>query len=282
MTMCDENRNGSRMTQADRKRILSLISSEISAAGFLLPSARSLKPKHVKSLLAGWKARGLGAGTMQNRMSALRWWAQKAGKMSMMKAHNVDYGIDGRKRDTADKGRVLDMKKIERVKSPHVRMSLRLQAAFGLRREEAIKLIPELADKGNVLALKGSWTKGGRYREVSITNDRQRALLEEAKALAEGGSLIPKDKDFVQQKVAYDNETAKAGLRNNHGLRHRWAQWRYKQLTGWEAPKRGGPVKANMSDEEYRLDRQAREQISFELGHSRPDVTNTYLGSAGQ
>ena len=30
-------------------------------------------------------------------------------------------------------------------------MSLRLQAAFGLRREESIKLRPEWADRGDVL-----------------------------------------------------------------------------------------------------------------------------------
>src|SRR5205085_7900825 len=45
-------------------------------------------------------------------------------------------------------------------------MSLRLQAAFGLRREESIKIRPDWADRGDVLKLKDSWTKGGKERDV--------------------------------------------------------------------------------------------------------------------
>lgn len=41
-------------------------------------------------------------------------------------------------------------------------MSLQLQQAFGLRREESIKFQPRYADRGDHIALKGSWTKGGR------------------------------------------------------------------------------------------------------------------------
>jgi integrase len=51
-------------------------------------------------------------------------------------------------------------------------MSLRLQRAFGLRREEAIKLQPRWADRGDHLQLKASWTKGGRERTVPIRTER--------------------------------------------------------------------------------------------------------------
>jgi hypothetical protein len=47
-------------------------------------------------------------------------------------------------------------------------MSLRLQAAFGLRREEAVKFQPSYADRGDRLALKASWCKGGRAREIPV------------------------------------------------------------------------------------------------------------------
>jgi integrase len=67
-------------------------------------------------------------------------------------------------------------------------MSLRLQAAFGLRREEAIKIQPRWADRGDHLQLKASWTKGGRERTVPIRTAAQRALLEQAKQLAGSGS----------------------------------------------------------------------------------------------
>ena len=52
-------------------------------------------------------------------------------------------------------------------------MSLKLQAAFGLRREESIKIRPEWADRGDRLALKASWTKGGREREIPIRTAEQ-------------------------------------------------------------------------------------------------------------
>ena len=48
-----------------------------------------------------------------------------------------------------------------RDRTPCARMSLRLQAAFGLRREASIKIVPAWADRGDTLVLKDSWNKGG-------------------------------------------------------------------------------------------------------------------------
>ena len=55
----------------------------------------------------------------------------------------------------------------EKIRDTHVRMSLALQEAFGLRREEAIKFSP-YADKGDHLELKASCTKGGKARSIPI------------------------------------------------------------------------------------------------------------------
>jgi len=52
--------------------------------------------------------------------------------------------------------------RLGRTTNPYVRMSLRLQAAFGLRREESIKFQPRYADHGDHIAIKGSWATGGR------------------------------------------------------------------------------------------------------------------------
>lgn len=52
-------------------------------------------------------------------------------------------------------------------------MIFQLQAAFGLRREEVIKFQPSYADRGDRIALKGLWTKGGRERTVPITTTVQ-------------------------------------------------------------------------------------------------------------
>lgn len=51
-------------------------------------------------------------------------------------------------------------------------MSLRLQRAFGLWREGSIKFLPAYADRGDYIALKACWCKGGRERTVLISTTR--------------------------------------------------------------------------------------------------------------
>jgi len=62
---------------------------------------------------------------------------------------------------------------LDKVRDAHVRMSLELQQAFGLRREEAIKFIPSFADRGDHLVLKASWTKGGREAKTLTPEQRK-------------------------------------------------------------------------------------------------------------
>jgi len=168
--------------------------------------------------------------------------------------------------------------KVEHVSDPYVRMSLALQEAFGLRREESIKFQPRYADRGDHIALKGSWTKGGRPRAVPITTNAQRAVLDQAHRLAAAGSLIPPHKTYIQQRHAYDGQCKAAGLSRMHGLRHRYAQSRYEVLTGWKAAARGGPVARTLTSAQRQLDLIARLTISDELGHERPQITAVYLG----
>jgi len=157
-------------------------------------------------------------------------------------------------------------------------MSLRLQEAFGLRREESIKIRPGWADQGNALRLKDSWTKGGRYREIPIGTDHQRAVLNEAKKLAAGRSLIPAASNYREQLKAFRAECKRVGINGVHGLRHRYAQERYVQKTGWQCPARGGPTAKQLTPEQRSIDQRARLEISLELGHGRAQITGIYLG----
>jgi hypothetical protein len=63
-----------------------------------------------------------------------------------------------------------------------------------------------------------------------------------------------------------------------HGLRHAYAQERYRELTGWPAPAAGGPTVKALTAEQRTIDRQARLTISQELGHEREQITSIYLG----
>ena len=212
-------------------------------------------------------------------MAALRWWAARVDKSNAVARSNDHYGLPRRQYATsANRAKALDEEKLSRVTDPHIRMSLELQREFGLRREEAIKLRPGLADKGTVLWLKPSWTKGGRAREVPIRTEEQRAVLDRARQLAGKESLIPSHKNYKQQLNLYEGQCFRAGLMRMHGLRHAYAQRRFAEIAGFCAPLAGGPKRADLSTDERALDKKARAVISHELGHHREAITVVYLG----
>ncbi|BAT68944.1 integrase [Pseudomonas aeruginosa] len=276
--LCLRNRDGSHATQADRQRSLSLAAYQLREAGFRQMRATSLKGKHVEALLQRWQAEGLSAGTLKNRMAHLRWWAEKVGKAGILPADNIKLGIPERRYVTNESKAKELGDRLGRITDPHVRMSLRLQAVFGLRREESIKFQPRYADRGDQIAIKGSWAKGGRDRTVPITTWEQRTVLNEAHRLAGFGSLIPAHKTYIQQRHVYDGQCKAAGLSNMHGLRHRYAQMRYEILTGWSAPAAGGTSSKDLASGQRTLDIEAQQIISRELGHERLQVTAIYLG----
>ncbi|MEW5756464.1 MAG: phage integrase N-terminal domain-containing protein [Pseudomonadota bacterium] len=277
--LCHRNRDGSYATQAKRMHHLMLIANRLHALGFRGMSAHSLKPKHVESLVKDWLAQELSVGTIKNRMAVLRWWAQKVDKQNVVARSNDHYGIPDRQFvSNASKAKAVSAPDLEKIRDPYVRMSLELQQAFGLRREEAIKFDPGYADRGEHLSLKASWTKGGKARDIPVRTDEQREVLNRARRLAGSGSLIPSDRNYVQQLRAYERHTANAGLSKLHGLRHAYAQRRYEELTGWKAPAAGGPVTKALSPGQKVVDRHARQTISRELGHEREQITSVYLG----
>lgn len=276
--LCRRNRDGSYATQRDRERVLDLVANQLQELGYRHMTTASLKPKHVERLVARWQAEGLAVGTLKNRMAELRWWAEKIGKQNVIARDNAHYGIGNRQFVAqVSKARELSAADLGRITDPYTAMSLRLQAAFGLRRAESIKIRPEWADRGNLLVLKASWAKGGRPRDIPIRNDAQRLELDAAKALAGKGSLIPADQRYVDQLRRFEHQCAAAGIHRVHGHRHQYAQVRYQELTGWAAPAAGGPRSKELTPEQREVDRQARLTISEELGHGREQITAVYL-----
>ena len=277
--LCRRNRDGSYRTQADRERQLTLIANQLHVLGYRRMNARSLKPKHIEALVQQWQQSELSTGAIKNRLTVIRWWAQKVDRRNVVARSNDHYGIPDRQFVSNDsKARMVTAVDLEQVRDQHVRMSLELQQAFGLRREEAIKFQPGFADQGDHIRLKASWTKGGKARVIPLRNDAQRTLLDRARRLAGNGSLIPSARNYRQQLRIYERHTANAGLSRMHGLRHSYAQQRYRELTGWPAPAAGGPGIKALTPEQRRVDHQARQTISRELGHEREQVSAIYLG----
>jgi hypothetical protein len=276
--LCRRNRDGSFGTQDGRWHMLDLMATQLHELGYQKMRATSLKPKHVNALISRWREQGISTGTLKS-LSALRWWAGKVNKSSVVAKGNSAYGIGTRVLvSNKSKAQTLDEAKLAKIEDEYVRMSVRLQAAFGLRREEAIKFSPSYAFRGNHIALKASWTKGGRPRTIPITNRYQQRLLREVAELAKGGSLIPVHLKYAQQQHRYDRQIRKAGMKKLHGLRHAYAQRRYRQLTGWNCPARGGTPSTKLTPEQRAIDQEVRLTISHELGHGRESITAVYLG----
>ncbi len=277
--LCQRNRDGSFSTQANRARILNQIATQLEELGFRRMTTTSLKPKHVGALVKRWQREGMAPGTIKNRMNCLRWWAAKVDRRNVVARTNDFYGIPDRQFVSNDsKAVAVDEKALSNIPDEHVRMSLALQRAFGLRREEAIKFVPAYADQGTYIRLKASWTKGGKARVIPILQSEQRAVLDQARRLAGKGSLIPSHKSYIQQLRVYESHTAQAGLSRLHGLRHAYAQARYEQLTGWACPAAGGPTAQNLSPAQRLQDHLARLTVSRDLGHSREQISAVYLG----
>lgn len=259
--------------------MLAHMATQLYELGYRHVEVRTLKPKHVDALLGLWRSQGIADDTIANRLAALRWLLKQVGRESIMVANNQHYGLVPKKPYTeVDKSKFLPLTVLEQIKDPHVKMSLQLQAALGLRREESIKFIPAIADKTNHAVahiwLKPSWCKGGRNRMIPITSQNQIETLQAAYALVGHGatsSLIPSHKTFKQQRDRYDYECRRVGLSAMHGLRHAYAHRRYRDLTGFDAPVLGGRSPRD-------LDTQARQVITEELGHGRLEIVASYVG----
>lgn len=284
--LCSKNRAGSHATQANRRAMLKMFALQLAEIGYDIRkmSKNDLKGRHVNRLLKKWRADNVATGTIKNRMVALRWWAEKIGNPGAVK-DNKTYNIENRVYITnVDKSvsiKELDLAKIDQ----NVAQSLRLQDAFGLRREESMKFQPIYAldgqaiDNAKYIRIKSSWAKGGRPRTIPISNELQRDELKKAyaRSVENGGSLIPKNKSYVSHMSFFEKVTSALGVGQTHGLRHGYAQQRYFELMGFSCPAVGG-IRTLTADEKAK-DAAVRFQISEELGHSRINITSVYLGS---
>jgi hypothetical protein len=269
---------GSYLTRNQRHRGLQLMARDLRALGFKLQAASSLKPRHVEALINNWRSAGLSAGTMKNRMGWLRWWASRVRKPNVVPRDNESVGIANRTAFNGNRARVTQAEKMAAL--PYrMQLALRLQMGFGMRLEESLKFRVSQADKGNRLAMQSSWCKGGRAREIPVTHPRQRALLDELRQACGDGSLIPQGQKYIDFRKEIEHVTWGVGIRNMHGHRHWYAQWRYRTLTHRPCPAAGGVTYERMSRGERTADFRARMRISSELGHGRLAVTDTYLGS---
>ena len=247
--------------------------------GFVNMQAQSLKPKHVEKLVERWTAEGSSTGTVKNRMTELRWWAEKIGKANVVAKSNDVYGIADRRYVTnVSKARHLTAGDLAQVTDPYSR---RIPSTAGGFRPAARGVAQDPTRLGGPRrhpGAQGQLDQGRQAREIPIRTVEQRQVLDEAKRVAGRGSLIPADRSYIQQLRRFEYHCDRAGIHRVHGHRHQYAQERYRELTGWSAPAAGGPRSRELTREQKSIDREARLTISRELGHEREQVTAVYCG----
>tara|TARA_R110001599_G_scaffold353815_1_gene598837 strand:- start:84343 stop:84735 length:393 start_codon:yes stop_codon:yes gene_type:complete len=90
--LCKHSHEGSFETRVGRERQLSAIANQLHELGFRQLKATSLKQKHVQTLVDLWLKQDLSPGTIKNRMSCLRWWAEKVNKRAVVAGSNDSMG----------------------------------------------------------------------------------------------------------------------------------------------------------------------------------------------
>jgi hypothetical protein len=157
---------------------------------------------------------------------------------------------------------------------------------FGLRRKEASLLDLRLArhqaeQLGRINVTAG--TKGGRGRSVDRwvpATDAGRHAIQCAERAAGGNvTLIPADVNLAQWLSSVSKHWRRSASSLNGGslrdLRAAYACDRYAQLTDAPAPVVGGQRIVDVA-----VDQAARAVLSQELGHGRPSVLVSYIGSS--
>jgi len=161
-----------------------------------------------------------------------------------------------------------------------------LARATGMRLREAILAdLPRLSREANNLGRINiqDGTKGGRAgasapRWIAVDSHVQAALGLALRVSPVGSrNLIARHESYlnVLQEIIRParNILHAHNLKGYHELRAAYACERYEQITQHLAPINGGHRHINRN-----LDREARRQIGYELGHGRIDVVATYIG----
>jgi len=281
------NRDGCPSLRKGRHRQLMRIVSQLQELGYGKRwDVHKLSARVIHRLVNLWRRQGNSHRTIANKVSQLRWLADKVNRSDQIPS-NKNLGIALRSSSPdyqTNKARPLLKEHLDQMK-PRIRLVNELKAEFGLREEEACKFQHKYAaaESDAYIRLHGSWCKGGRPRVIEIVNNKQRMLLERVKAHQDSHgekSMIPKGCRSKTFQNAVQASSTALGIQG-HKFRHQWAQKKFIQISGGiKPPLTGGPKYSSLNKEERALWDKAAERVNGELGHGtgRIDITSIYIG----
>lgn len=273
---------------------------DLGRLGYRIQRLANLAEKHVAALVKSWEAAGQMVGTIENKLSYLRWLARFLGKPGMVKAGKTYCAHPEKfKRSTVateDKswsGNGVDaLAVVEKLRAlDHiVAAQVEIVLAIGVRAEEAILARPCMALE-DALARAAvrieHGTKGGRPRDVLIDDVVQIDVFARAAMLARAPSatMIPANRTLNQWKSHFYYVLRKCGIKKDtsdgglgitlHGARHDYLQKRFELVTGMPAPIKGADVQYDRD-----LYAMAMSKVVELAGHSDRYKSGAYLGSS--
>lgn len=206
----------STQTQQDRTVRIHLIFDDLRSPDKLnmpIKNPKNLKPHHIVALVDYWLEKGLGASTIENRLSLLRTLALWIGKRDIVKP--MAFYAPGVKRTyaaqidmspSANGYNAMDVFQKIYEKDKYVGMQVLLAIVFGARRKECVRFYPLLNDKDTYIIL-DTGTKGGKERHVPVDTPEKRAALDLMKEFAYKAHLKAK------AHLGNPNNTLKQNLR---------------------------------------------------------------------
>ncbi len=164
--------------------------------GFRILNPANLETKHIAALCEHWYEKGIANKTMQTRLSTLRIMSAWIGKPKLVKSV-AHYLPDVPKKDLrvvtcAERSKSWAENGIDLIDKfrqaddldERFAVMLRLELAFGLRRDEVIQFKPNKSDFGSLI--KVFEAKNGRKREIAVRTEAQRMVLNMAKEICVG------------------------------------------------------------------------------------------------
>lgn len=286
-----------------RKECLMATFRQLHKLGYRLENPDSLNMKHVKALTRYWLIdRKIKPKTFEGKLSNLRIFCGWIGKKGMIGSKydvvEQDVTVDIKCQSAATKskswtGNNIDIQEIiARVDCEDKRLGLmlRIELAFGFRREEVLKLNPHAQDFGTFLAVFEGHGKGGKARDVQALTSAQREIIDfvkrEIPANETLGWRYNKDGSIasLEQNLArYRNLMSRLGITKKilgvtgHGLRAQFSENQALAL---------GLIPPSMGGSRGQLDRATLKtrlaKISEALGHHRTVVVSAYFCSFGK
>lgn len=282
---------------------------DLKAINMTVQRLDQLSRRQVLALASYWtNERGQTAGTVANKLSALRKFFTLVGRQDVvpkrealyeaLAASGVTQQMVTRQQVALDtkawtpKG-VVPLEVIDEIREtyPHEALLLELMLSWGLRVSEALGLRPHSSDNPDGLLVHRE-TKGGRWRKVPYLKDAQkvayqRDVLDRCRQWAEksrGLEMGYPGMTLKQARGRLYTVMAEIGVTLDkrgvvcHGLRHEFAGDMFFDITGHRPPTENG-ADPDWYKKNKTLVADAYQQVSEALGHWRRDISSAYLGS---